>query len=947
MSTTARPACPSPELFDRLAAGAITDDERGALLDHAAGCDACHAALTVILATQSTAPRAGAVAEHEPRLDRYVLGRELGRGAMGVVYAARDPELDREVAIKVLRDGASAERLRREAQALARLAHPNVVRVYDVGQAGDQTFVAMELVRGENLRGWLRAPRTPAAITEVLRRAGLGLAAAHDAGLVHRDFKPDNVLLSDAGDVLVGDFGLAFATAPAPDAASVPGAPAPSAANVRSSDTLTETGALVGTPAYMAPEQAAGDASPASDQYAFCVTAWEAYFGYRPMAGAPDSSLADGAQAYALARKAGRGPARAIEAALRRGLSLRPSARFASMPLLLRAIAPPTRARWPWLVGGAILAATATTAIVLTRGSAPPIDCAQTAGLVAPTWAEPVRAKVAAQWGAALADGLGRYARAWQGRRVEACRATHERGEQTVATLEKQVGCLERARAALGATIDALATAAPGTVPNPAGALENLPSLERCTGVDAVAAPPADRAAAIAALDDDLTRLELGLDVDRSSLTLAETSARRAHAESLGYPPQIRRALLLEARVAAWSGERTTAEAVFRQLVVLAERDADDFTRAHALALLARLLADRQTEEADHLASQAGAALARAGADPRIALAVALAEVAVARARGDHAGASARQQRVVELVRARSGEGEALVTALADLEQLASAAGDAKAVTDADAELVQVVTRKLAGSPLAEAASTQQSSAALAQGDYRTAIPQLQRFIALRDVPGGLRDRAHATSTLANAYFALGDYRGAADAFRASVELWSRPAAEFAVDGAVHDRVEATDGVLEGLTSEALALLQLGRAAEAVPVAREAYARAQAEAVAIDRVALASRVLGLALADAGAYREARGLLEPAVAAVTPSSPPLSRARLRFAFARALWEDGGIRDRARAHALATDALADIPRAIEAAKDQPLLRPIAGLARETGRQIEAWLTAHPAP
>src|SRR5262249_17722674 len=154
-------------------------------------------------------------AESGPRVGRYILGEVVGRGAMGVVYAARDPELDREVAVKV-HATARPGRLRREARALARLSHPNVVQVHDVAEHDGRACVALELVDGESLRAWLRTPRPTHDILQVIVQAGRGLSAAHAAGLIHRDFKPDNLLLARDGRVLVTDFGLACAIEPGP-----------------------------------------------------------------------------------------------------------------------------------------------------------------------------------------------------------------------------------------------------------------------------------------------------------------------------------------------------------------------------------------------------------------------------------------------------------------------------------------------------------------------------------------------------------------------------------------------------------------------------------------------------------------------------------------------------------------------------------------------------------
>ena len=235
------------------------------------------------------------------RVGRYrVLGR-IGSGGMGVVYRAHDPELARDVAVKVVNPetGAGHEharaRLVREARAMARLAHPNVIHVYDVGTVEDGVFIAMELVEGQSLAAWLAAePRPWRQILELFVHAGRGLAAAHAAGVIHRDFKPHNVLVGTDGRVRVGDFGLAGGDAAGPTgphgAVTEPIEPAPDepAALDRASisGALTRTGMLLGTPKYMPPEQESGaPASARSDQFSFCVALYEALYGRPPYAG--------------------------------------------------------------------------------------------------------------------------------------------------------------------------------------------------------------------------------------------------------------------------------------------------------------------------------------------------------------------------------------------------------------------------------------------------------------------------------------------------------------------------------------------------------------------------------------------------------------------------------------------------------------------------------------
>ena len=199
----------------RLVEGSLDEATRSCLLDHAARCDACRELLSTLARDHaSTSPFDDAPLPSHTQIGRYAITRVIGSGAMGVVYAAHDPELDRTVAIKVLRgegDPELQERLRREAQTMAKLAHPNVIAVYDGGVFEGRNFIAMEYVDGGTLADWLATPRSHRAVLDAYRAAGRGLAAGHEAGIVHRDFKPENVLIDGDGRVRVGDFGLARA----------------------------------------------------------------------------------------------------------------------------------------------------------------------------------------------------------------------------------------------------------------------------------------------------------------------------------------------------------------------------------------------------------------------------------------------------------------------------------------------------------------------------------------------------------------------------------------------------------------------------------------------------------------------------------------------------------------------------------------------------------------
>ncbi len=279
-------------------------------------------------------------------VDRYVVLRRVGAGGMGVVYAAYDPQLDRKVALKLLRtgigiaEGEAKARLVREAQAIAQLSHPNVVAVYDVGNTREgDVYLAMEFVEGDTLTQWLHRWERPWRDTlDVFREAGRGLSAAHSSGLLHRDFKPDNVLVGSDGRVRVTDFGLARSLVTGHTDDSVRFA-LTAAGPLRV--TLTATGAVMGTPRYMAPEQLRGaDVSAAADQFSFCVALYEALYGVHPIAGDTAVKMVEeNARAQPPPEDSTAPPW--LWPVLARGLDPQPHKRFPSMAALLVELTPP------------------------------------------------------------------------------------------------------------------------------------------------------------------------------------------------------------------------------------------------------------------------------------------------------------------------------------------------------------------------------------------------------------------------------------------------------------------------------------------------------------------------------------------------------------------------------------------------------------------------------
>jgi len=321
--------CLTDDVVLAFAAGALAASELDAAHAHIDRCDDCRQLVAEAAKAQHETPPvlAGRTVE------RYQVVRAIGAGGMGIVYLAEDTQLHRKVALKFPRAHAGDEQARMlgEARAMARLAHPNVVTVFEAGTFDDQMFVAMEYVDGITLAQWLRgARRTWREVLAVVCDAGKGLAAAHAAGLVHRDFKPDNVLIDRDGRARVTDFGLAHAVEASGEAS--PG----------------------GTPSYMAPEQLAGATGDArSDQFSFCVTLHEALFGQRAVSATATTVVTVHGGARVLAPASGGGVPAWLRRALERGLAADPAARFASLDELLRALAPPRRSRTALVLGAA------------------------------------------------------------------------------------------------------------------------------------------------------------------------------------------------------------------------------------------------------------------------------------------------------------------------------------------------------------------------------------------------------------------------------------------------------------------------------------------------------------------------------------------------------------------------------------------------------------------
>jgi len=545
--------------------------------------------------TRTRAPGGRATSADDPRrIDRYTVLRRLGVGGMSVVYEALDERIGRRVALKLMLVGegeSERERLRREAQALARVSHPNVVEVFEIGEHDGKPYVAMALVEGEPLDRWLRVQRrTPAEIVEAFVQAGEGLADAHAHGLVHRDFKPGNVLMGNDGRVRVVDFGLVREAGAAPEPASGrsqdangPGSTVLASGGFPPSTSwdksLTRTGAMVGTPAYMSPEQIGGlPAGPASDQFSFCVALYEALWGRHPFVvdgnwqQLPYNVLEGRLQKPPVDKRV----PKALAKLVMRGLALRPEARWPGMDALLQALRRALDRR------GLPPSAVALGAMALVLGggmlhrsmqSPQHRHCHRGAFLMQRSWNADVREELRDTW---LATGLPGAADTWA--RVDA-RVQAEVDdwwgihrvacEGSASADTASATCLMRWAEGLRTHVEVMEQPNESLLHNAMQLVSSLDPLSRCS--DALDAPPSEPAPEVPSWQGDLDRIDALFSAGQIDKVTPLVEQLVARAESEGNAWLVAEAHLRLGELYMFRGRIDEAAAVYEEAYLAAK----------------------------------------------------------------------------------------------------------------------------------------------------------------------------------------------------------------------------------------------------------------------------------------------------------------------------------------------------------------------------------------
>jgi tetratricopeptide (TPR) repeat protein/predicted Ser/Thr protein kinase len=555
-------------------------------------------------------------------IGRYVILAKLGAGGMGVVYAAYDPELDRKVALKLLRrdgdgsalQGAARARLLREAQALAKFSHPEIVTVHDVGEHESGVWVAMEFVDGETLGGWAKqTPRSWQEVLAVMQATGRGVAAAHAAGLVHRDLKPDNIMISADGRVRVMDFGLTRGLdEDEPDGEGEP--------HEQGLSQATRHGGLLGTPAYMAPEQfSGGEVTAASDQFSYCVTMWELLYGERPFRG---STIAEIVASVLDGRVRIPPKQRGVPIWLRkiceRGLAREPGQRWPSMAALLQAFERgEARVRTRKLgIGLALLAGLALGVVGWRQYEhARAIDaCTSVGASIDDSWNDATRERVrqslvatGLNYAPSTADTVIPYldaqAQAWRDGRTQACMHAEVEHSWDLTMSERALWCLDDRRLAFESLITELARADADITRSAIMLATSLELVGSCVDervLDNLPDPPdAASRAELEQLRVEFAHAGTLLAAGKFVEGLAVIRPARARAEQLDWPPLLASVREREGLLLAEATEFAASEAMLSDAYVTAANAGVWEAAADSAIELIEIVGDRQARFAE------------------------------------------------------------------------------------------------------------------------------------------------------------------------------------------------------------------------------------------------------------------------------------------------------------------------------------------------------------
>jgi tetratricopeptide (TPR) repeat protein/predicted Ser/Thr protein kinase len=866
--------------------GDLNAAEIARISEHLDGCDECR---TLIGLVQPIALDD----DHEADcVGRYVLRRVLGRGGMGVVYEAVDPDLQRVVALKVLRPGLEdvQQRLLGEAEAMAKLSHPNVVTIFDVGRTKDRVFIVMELVQGGSLRPWLARERQPLhAVLDVFTQAGEGLAAAHEAGLVHRDFKPENVFISDDRRVRVGDFGLAVSCGMA-------------------------TTAGEGSAGYMAPEQRNGQQVDArSDQYSFCVALGEAV----------------------KASKA-RAP-RWLLNAVSRGTKENPSDRFPTMVALLAALQAGRRRARLWKIGvpTAVGVGAAIAGFVLWAGhggSPTPALCHVGDVSLTVVWSPEVAKRVERAFresGSPIGEGtwrrtdrvLGQYAKDWESARRRICEeGSGVRGEDAVVLLDRKADCLSDRLGILRAVVAGLENADAPTLEKAPAMLQLLPRVSACEDINQIAQlappPPAEKRASVDAVRSKLAEASATIASGRYPAGLAGAKGAWEEANATGYFPVMAEAYLWVGIAHGRLGNTRESGEAFEQAVSAATAG-----QARAIAVRAWIelmhfvgFEGKRYDDGYRYAEYAKAALeAMPGAIELEVERLAWLRAMLLDQKRYEEALVASQQELTLVERRLEGSEHRLAVALDGRAGVLSGQCKARDALEPQERACEILEAQL-GDPHPQLALCLGNLAGLHAklGDHGRALPIKQRALSMFALlPGHPNHVGMAHRNMVRSLIALGRIEEAKAELQSAIPLSASPSAMVAVTvlrGEIHLREGKASAAIEDFSSavdktqsasasrqlEPLLLLAkanmaLGRFVEAANISRRATQAARAAFGENScQVAEPLRSEAEALIESGRPEQALPIAEAALLALAETQiDPLVRAHVEFAVARAL------------------------------------------------------------